>query len=200
MEFSRLCACVHARAHSPLGALACPECSAPPCPLPPCPKHPSLSSLAVVVKLIRSNYGGRRDPARDPTKTTSSALAQPWWPWPPGPRPGSALPGEAEPTNTTPAHRSPLSLPAATPQSHREAQTSAFVSISLKLFRPHLSSPRSVGFASQGPCRHLELDWFLPSCSSSWDSGLCGPCRGKGRGSLWGHRPLQGGPPLLLSC
>lgn len=59
-----------------------------------------------MVKLIRSNYGGRRDPARDPTKTTSSALAQPWWPWPPGPRPGSALPGEAEPTNTTPAQRS----------------------------------------------------------------------------------------------
>lgn len=70
-------------------------------PSPPCPKHPSLSSLAVVVKLISSNYGGWRDPERDPTETTSSALAQPWWPWPPRPRPGSALPGEGEPPPPT---------------------------------------------------------------------------------------------------
>lgn len=71
--------CAERGAEAQLGVLvACPPCSV--LRLIPFPHDPNpLSSLAVVVKLIRSNYGGRRDPRATPQRPP-----HPPWPIPGG--------------------------------------------------------------------------------------------------------------------
>lgn len=129
----------------------------------PCPKLPSLSSLAVAVKPIRSNYGGERVPERDPAETTSSAPAQPWWPWSSGPRPGSALLAEGKPTTTA-------TSPAPEPQVSECA--------SLRLQLPHiLQHPWGPSLGAG-----FRLSLWLPGLGSGYTSpgsilGKEGPCR-----------------------
>lgn len=84
----RVCVCLSCSGSGELSSqsLAYLGCSITPCPFPLCPKHPSFSSLAGMVKLIRSNYGGRRDPRGTPQRPP-----HPPWPSTGGPGPGGLV-------------------------------------------------------------------------------------------------------------